>query len=106
MKRNGPVPPTATFQKENTMKVRAGTVYVYHANLLDTIDARTGLKSGDVVRVVNLPGCPKANTMGHCHVVDPDTGAFIGLVHCNSLHTKQEYIAYLRHEIAKREQNT
>jgi hypothetical protein len=83
------------------MKVRAGSVYIYHPNLLDIADARTSLKSGDSVRVVNLPGCPKANTMGHAHVEDVNTGAFIGLVHTNSLHTKAEYAAYLRAEIAK-----
>jgi hypothetical protein len=85
------------------MKVRAGQVLIYHPNLLDRIDGRTALKSGDTVRVVNLPGCPRANTMGHCHVEDVNTGAFIGLVHTNSLHTKTEYAAYLRSEIAKHE---
>ena len=84
-----------------TFKVRANQVYYYHPNLLDRCDARTSLKSGNMVRVVNLPGCPKANTMGHCHVADPSTGQFIGLVHCNSLHTKAEYIAYLHRAIAK-----
>jgi hypothetical protein len=86
------------------MRVRVNTVYIYHPNLLDRIDGRTNLKSGDQVRVVNLPGCPKANTMNHCYVADLNTGEFIGLVHCNSLHTKGEYIAYLKAEIAKIEQ--
>ena len=85
------------------MRVRVNSVYVYHPNLLDVVDGRTNLKSGDLVRAVNLPGCPKANTMGHCHVADPLTGKFIGLVHCNSLHTKGEYIAYLRARIAEHE---
>ncbi len=31
------------------------------------------------------------------------SGTFIGLVHCNSLHTKAEYIEYLKSEIAKKE---
>jgi len=82
------------------MKVRAGQTLYYHPNLLDLIDGRTGLKSGDVVKVVNLPSAPKCNTMGHCHV-ESLTGEFIGLVHCNSLHTKAAYIAYLKMEIAK-----
>jgi len=30
-------------------------------------------------------------------------GTWGGLVHCNSLHTKAEYIEYLRREISKRE---
>jgi hypothetical protein len=85
----------------SNFKVRVNSVYVYHPNLLDRIDGRTNLQSGDTVRVVNLHGCPKANTMGHCHVADTKTGEFIGLVHCNSLHTKQEYIDYLKREIAK-----
>src|SRR5258708_38933697 len=67
------------------MKVRANAVYRYSPVLLDQIDGRTSLHSGDVVRVVNLPGCPRANTMGHCHVADSTTGHFIGLVCCNSL---------------------
>jgi hypothetical protein len=84
-------------------RVRVGSVYVYHPNMLDRIDGRTGLKSGDHVRVVNMHGCPPANTMGHCHVEEPATGRFIGLVHVNSLHTLKEYIEYLRAEIKKRE---
>jgi hypothetical protein len=86
------------------MRVKANSVYIYHPNLLDRCDARTDLKSGDAVRVVNLHGCPKANTMGHCHVTDPLTGRFIGLVCCNSLHTKGEYITYLRARVALGEQ--
>ena len=83
------------------MRVRAGSLYYYHPNLLDLVDGRTGLKSGDVVRVVNLPGCPKANTMGHAHVEDAVTGVIVGLVHVNSLHSKEAYVAYLKSEIAK-----
>jgi len=65
---------------------------------MDQWDAKTSLKSGDVVRVKNLHGCPPANTMGHCYVVDAKTGAFIGLVCCNSLHTREAYSEYLRSE--------
>jgi hypothetical protein len=46
--------------------------------------AHRGLQRGDVVRVVNLHGCPPANTMGHCHV-ETLAGEFAGLVFCNSL---------------------
>lgn len=67
------------------MRVRANAVYRYNPVLLDQIDGRTSLQTGDLVRVVNLPGCPHAGTMGHCHVADPTTGHFIGLVCCNSL---------------------
>jgi len=83
------------------MKVRANTEYIYHASLLDRVDGRTELKDGDVVRVVNLPGCPRANTMGHCHVTK--NGVFAGLVHTNSLHTRADYVVYLRAEIDERD---
>lgn len=66
------------------MKVRVGTDYIYYPNAMDRIDGRTSLMPGEVVRVVNLPGCPKANTMGHCHVYK--NGSFAGLVHTNSLY--------------------
>ena len=85
-----------------TNKVRVGKQYIYSPNLLDMVDGRVNLKDGDVVTVVNLHGCPKANTMGHCYV--SLRGTFAGLVHCNSLHTKAEYIAWLKREIAQREQ--
>lgn len=67
------------------MKVKAGSLYYYQPNVFDRFDARTNLQCGDRVRVVNLPGCPKANTMCHCHVEDPVTGKFIGLVMTASL---------------------
>jgi len=88
------------------MRVKVDSVYVYYPNLLDIVYGRINLKPGDLVRAVNLPGCPKVNTMGHCHVADPLTGKFIGLVCCNSLHTKGEYIAYLRARIAEHEQTS
>lgn len=75
------------------MRVRVGSTYIYSPNLLDIVDGRTGLKDGEPVKVVNYHGCPRANTMGHCYVVRtsaPDV--FVGLVHCNSLHTKQDRV--------------
>jgi hypothetical protein len=84
------------------MRVRVNSKYIYSPNLLDKIDGRTDLRDGEEVRVVNLHGCPKANTMGHCYVVRTSAPeSFVGLVHCNSLHTKQDYIAWLRREIAR-----
>jgi hypothetical protein len=66
------------------MKVRANSEYIFYPNMLDRYDGRTSLVPGDLVRVVNLPGCPKANTMGHAHVnLD---GKFAGLVSTNSLY--------------------
>lgn len=68
-----------------TNRVRVGSLYEYNPVLLDVVDGRTGLQKGAVVRVVNLPGAPKANVMGHCYVADPNTGKFIGMVCTNSL---------------------
>jgi hypothetical protein len=68
------------------MRVRANSVYTFRPVMLDVFDPKTcgGIKDGDRVRVVNLPGCPKANTMNHCHIETMD-GKFGGLVCCNSL---------------------
>ena len=63
--------------------VRVGSRYVYDPVLLDHIDGRTSLQTGDVVTVMNLPGCPRAGVMAHCHVAL--NGRFAGLVHVNSL---------------------
>jgi hypothetical protein len=43
------------------------------------------LAPGLIVRVVDLPGYPPASTIGHAYIEDPQTGAYLGLVHCNSL---------------------
>jgi hypothetical protein len=86
------------------MRVRAGQSYIYYPNLLDRIDGRTRLVMGDIVKVVNLPGCPPANTMDHAHV--ELNGKFVGLVHTNSLHAmsdKQLVIDAIKAEIAKKE---
>lgn len=85
-----------------TNRVKVGAHYIYSPNLLDLSDGRTSLQDGEEAIVVNLHGAPKANTMGHCHVNRLD-GSFAGLVHCNSLHTKAEYIEYLRSKIAEHE---
>ncbi len=68
-----------------TQKVRVGKTYTFDPVALDRFDGRTTLKKGDVVKVVNLRGCPPANTMGHCYV--EHNGQVAGLVHCNSLTT-------------------
>jgi hypothetical protein len=65
-------------------KVTVGRKYVYNPVGMDVYDACTDLIKGDVVRVVNKYGCPKANTMGHCYVNRMD-GSFAGLVLTNSL---------------------
>ena len=66
------------------MKVRANSTYRYIPVMMDICSpAHQGLVEGDIVKVVNLHGCPKANTMGHCHI--ERDGKFMGMVHTNSL---------------------
>jgi hypothetical protein len=74
-------------------RVRVNARYIYSPNLLDKIDGRTALEDGQMVRVINLHGCPPARTMGHCYVQDMH-GRFMGLVHCNSLHTLAAWKAF------------
>jgi len=62
-----------------------GSRYVYNANGFDLFDPKTNLANGTVVKVGNLHGAPKANTMGQCYVFHPDTGKFIGMVSTASL---------------------
>lgn len=65
-------------------KVRVGSTYVYNPVLFDVWNPPVGgLKKGDKVQVVNLHGCPKANTMGMCYV--NKDGKFGGMVMTNSL---------------------
>jgi|LakMenEpi03Aug12_release.lakeMendotaPanAssembly.Ray.scaffolds.fasta_scaffold3148846_1 hypothetical protein len=68
-----------------TMKVRNGGIYKYIPCVWDTIDPKTNLKEGDIVKVFHPYGCPKPNTMGCCHVETIDSGDFIGLVSTDSL---------------------
>lgn len=88
------------------MRVKANTQYIYYPNMLDRIEGRTNLVPGSIVKVVNLPGCPKANTMGHAHVTY--NGEFTGLVHTNSLHSladRQLIIDAIKRDLAKSAQN-
>ncbi len=51
------------------MRVRVNSIYRFNPNGWDRLRACGDLvKSGDLVRVINLPGCPPANTMGQCYV--------------------------------------
>ena len=70
-------------------RVRVGSKYVYRPVGVDRFDPPYGVRNGTladgaIVRVVNLPGCPRKGTMGHCHVELLD-GTFAGLVCVNSL---------------------
>jgi hypothetical protein len=51
--------------------------------MFDLLNPPFDVKKGDTVTVVNLPGCPRANTMGMCHVARD--GKFAGMVMTNSL---------------------
>lgn len=71
-------------------KVRNGSIYRYDPVSYDRADPPYGfkagiLKSGNTVRVRNLPGCPRAGTMGMCHI-ETLAGQFAGLVMTASLH--------------------
>lgn len=64
-------------------KVRVGGRYRYEPVLFDLLNPPFDVQKGDTVTVVNLPGCPKANTMGMAHVAKD--GKFAGMVMTNSL---------------------
>ena len=51
------------------MKVRVNSIYRFSPNGFDVFNPCGDLlKDGDLVQVINLPGCPPANTMGQCYV--------------------------------------
>jgi hypothetical protein len=82
---------TTTTTKGNLMtRVRVNALYQYKPVLIDKSDKPYGvlaglLQPGDIVRVVNIHGCPKANTMGQCHIERPSDGEFLGMVCVGSL---------------------
>lgn len=70
-------------------RVTNGRTYRYVPASWDRVDPPYGehlrlFTAGDIVRAISLPGCPPANTMGHCHIETLD-GQFAGLVCCASL---------------------
>jgi hypothetical protein len=69
------------------MKVRRDSVYVFRPALIDRVMTQHhSATEGQRVRVVQLPGAPRPNTMRHAHVVDATSGAFLGIVCTDSLH--------------------
>ena len=67
------------------MKVYVGCKYKFNACMWDRLDPNPRHPAEDqTVVVVNLHGCPPANTMGCCYVNDLQ-GNFRGLVNTNSL---------------------
>jgi len=65
------------------MRVRVGSRYTYEPVPFDRCNPPFGVTAGDTVTVINLPGAPKANTMGMCYVAKG--GVFGGMVMTNSL---------------------
>jgi hypothetical protein len=65
-------------------KVSVGKVYKFVPVGLDIWDSRAKVPAGTFVKVINLPGCPPANTNGHCYIATLD-GKFAGLVLTGSL---------------------
>lgn len=67
-------------------RVRVNTKYRFNPNVFDQLIPTSTLtaKSGDIVKVINLPMAPKANTMGQCYIEDAQ-GEFAGMVSVHSL---------------------
>ena len=66
-------------------RVRVNSIYKYDPVLFDLLNGPADLPVGTIVRVINLYGAPKANTMGMCYVGNVKTRKFIGMVCTNSL---------------------
>lgn len=85
------------------MKVTVNRQYIFYANLLDFEHRQHNGRQG---RVINLHGCPPANTMGHAHVQFGEAGSGERpiLVSTNSLYTlaeRQIVIDAIRKDIAR-----
>lgn len=55
-------------------RVRVNATYYFDPCLFDKFNGNSTqlFKRGDKVRVINLHGCPPANTMGMCYIVPAD----------------------------------
>lgn len=84
------------------MRVRVNGLYIYQPCGWDRFHPCSGntLEVGQVVRVINLPSAPPANTMGQCYVADRETNKFICMVHVNSLVPLSKVIADLKAKVA------
>jgi hypothetical protein len=66
-------------------RVRVGSRYTFQPVVLDQLMARPWFPTpGTRVVVIEMPGAPRANTMGHAYIAT-ESGAFAGLVCTNSL---------------------
>jgi len=78
-------------------RVKVGKLYRYDPVMFDQLWPVSDAKSGDIVRVVNLPGCPPANTMGNCYITIG--GSFGGMVRTASLVSLEEEVGWqLKHD--------
>jgi hypothetical protein len=73
------------MMRATAKRVRVGSVYTFRRNGYDLLLNHASVTDGQVVRVINLPGAPKCNTMGQCHIEDARTGVFLGMVDTRSL---------------------
>lgn len=68
------------------MRVFANSTYIFRPCMMDIIwEQHHSAIEGQRVRVINLPGAPKANTMGQCHIEDAINREFLGMVSIHSL---------------------
>lgn len=68
------------------MKVRTGSVYTFNPAAVDRwLTQHYTARPAQLVRVIQLPGAPRPNTMGQAHIADARTGAFLGMVSTASL---------------------
>ena len=76
-------------------KVKVGKTYIYDPVFFDQIISPPvgNPEQGYFVVVVNLNGCPPANTMGSCYINFADSGEFAGMVSTNSLKSVKEFLA-------------
>jgi len=73
-------------KRMSNRRVRVNSIYSYSPVLFDVLNPPVnGLGEGAIVRVINVHGAPKANTMGMCYVGSVSAGKFIGMVCTNSL---------------------
>jgi hypothetical protein len=64
---------------------KAGSVWTFRRAGYDMLMSHADVTEGQRVRVVNLKGAPVAGTMGQCHIVDANTGDFLGMIDIRSL---------------------
>ncbi len=68
-------------------RIRVNKIYKFAPTGWDLVQPfwKDRVNPGDLVRVINLPGAPKAGTMGQCHIACPDTGDFLCMISTASL---------------------